>query len=119
MLGSPTGVISSAKMAAIASARPLSGLVLQIWSGRTAILSRVLQYSSALVIQYSVSICTVESVLRMYKDPSQLLAIAGSTGLFQVLKVNDFESRFEIASTRARELRALDSRWDSWSDLDH
>jgi hypothetical protein len=38
MLGSPTGVISSAKMAAIASARPLSGLVLQIWSGRTAIL---------------------------------------------------------------------------------
>jgi hypothetical protein len=45
--------------------------------------------------------------------------IAGSTGLFQVLKVNDFERRFEIASAAARELRGLDSRWDSLSDLDH
>jgi hypothetical protein len=45
--------------------------------------------------------------------------IAGATGLFQVLKVTDSERRFEIASAAARELRGLDSNWDSLSDLDH
>jgi hypothetical protein len=38
MLGSPIGVISSAKMAVIALARSLSGLVLLIRSGRRVIL---------------------------------------------------------------------------------
>jgi hypothetical protein len=45
--------------------------------------------------------------------------IAGATGLFQILKVIDAERRFEIASAAARELRGLDSHWDSLSDLDH
>jgi hypothetical protein len=45
--------------------------------------------------------------------------IAGATGLFQVLKVTDSERRFEIASAAARELRGLNSHWDSLSDLDH
>jgi hypothetical protein len=45
--------------------------------------------------------------------------IAGATGLFQILKVTDAERRFEIASAAARELRGLDSHWDSLSDLDH
>jgi hypothetical protein len=45
--------------------------------------------------------------------------IAAATGLFQVLKVTDAERRFEIASAAARELRGLDSHWDSLSDLDH
>jgi hypothetical protein len=45
--------------------------------------------------------------------------IAASAGLFQILKVTDSERRFEIASAAARELRALDSHWDSLSDLDH
>jgi hypothetical protein len=45
--------------------------------------------------------------------------IAAATGLFQVLKVIDCERRFEIASAAARELRGLDSHWNSLSDLDH
>jgi hypothetical protein len=45
--------------------------------------------------------------------------VAGATGLFQVLKVTDSERRFETASAAARELRALDSHWDSLGDLDH
>jgi hypothetical protein len=45
--------------------------------------------------------------------------IAGATGLFQILKVNDYERRFEIASTAARELRSLHSQWESLSPLDH
>jgi hypothetical protein len=45
--------------------------------------------------------------------------IAGATGLFQVLKVTDAERRFQTASAAARELRALDSHWDSLSELDH
>jgi hypothetical protein len=45
--------------------------------------------------------------------------IAAATGLFQVLKVTDSERRFEIASAAARELRGLDSHWDSLSELDH
>lgn len=44
--------------------------------------------------------------------------IAGATGLFQFLRVNDYERRFEIASAAARELGALDSYWQSLSDLD-
>jgi len=45
--------------------------------------------------------------------------IAASTGLFQFLKVNDYERRFEITSGAARELRSLSAHWESLSDLDH
>jgi hypothetical protein len=45
--------------------------------------------------------------------------IAGATGLFQILKVTDVDRRFDTASAAARELRGLNSHWDSLSDLDH
>jgi hypothetical protein len=47
------------------------------------------------------------------------VVIAGATGIHQILKVGDYERRFEIVSSAARELRGLDGHWDSLSDLDH
>lgn len=44
--------------------------------------------------------------------------VALATVLFQFLKVYDLERRFEIASSAARELRALDGNWRSLSPLD-
>jgi hypothetical protein len=48
------------------------------------------------------------------------VVIAGATGIHQVLKVGDYERRFEIVSSAARELRGLDGHhWNALSDLDH
>jgi hypothetical protein len=47
------------------------------------------------------------------------VVIAGATGIHQILKVGDYERRFEIVSSAARELRGLDGHWCSLSDLDH
>jgi hypothetical protein len=47
------------------------------------------------------------------------VVIAGATGIHQILKVGDYERRFEIVSSAARELRGLDGHWNSLSDLDH
>jgi hypothetical protein len=47
------------------------------------------------------------------------VVIAGATGIHQFLKVGDYERRFEIVSSAARELRGLGGHWDSLSDLDH
>lgn len=47
------------------------------------------------------------------------VVVAAATGLFQLLKVMDYERRFEVCSSAARELRGLNSYWLSLSDLDH
>ena len=45
--------------------------------------------------------------------------ISAATVLFQFLKVNDYERRFEITSAACRQLRAVDAKWRSLSNLDH
>jgi len=75
--------------------------------------TRILQVSSMACSTVAVVLGAAGEVLPI---PA---VIAGATSLFQFLKVNDYERRFEIASAAARELRAIDSNWDSLSDLDH
>lgn len=47
------------------------------------------------------------------------VVIAFATGLFQILKVYDYERRFATASTASRELRSISVHWESLSELDH
>ena len=44
--------------------------------------------------------------------------VAASTGFFQFLKVYDYERRFRIATSAARELKSLETKWTALSDLD-
>jgi len=81
--------------------------------GKLRLATRLLQISS--MISSSIAVVLGSAGETIFIP----VAIAAATGLFQFLKVNDYERRFEIASSAARELRALNSHWESLSDLDH
>jgi len=81
--------------------------------GKLRLATRLLQISS--MISSSIAVVLGSAGVTIFIP----VAIAAATGLFQFLKVNDYERRFEIASSAARELRALNSHWESLSDLDH
>jgi len=80
---------------------------------RLRLKTRGLQISSMLC---SAAATIISAAGVVYPVPA---VIAGGTSLFQFLKVNDYEHRFEVVSSAARELRAIEAGWDSLSDLDH
>ena len=73
------------------------------------------------ILQLFVGICSGAAiVLGAVNDAVVYLpvAVAAATSFFQVLKVQDYERRFRLATTAARELRSLDTKWAGLSDLD-
>jgi len=81
--------------------------------GRLRLYTRGLQISS---MMFSSAAVVLGSAGEIVLIPA---VIAAATGLFQFLKVNDYERRFEVASAAARELKGLSAHWESLSDLDH
>ena len=76
-------------------------------------ITRTFQVASMLLSSTAVVLGSAD-----YIEPIPVV-IAGATGIHQLLKVGDYERRFEIVSSAARELRGLEGHWASLSDLDH
>ena len=88
-------------------------IMLENEENRLRNITRALQITSMVLSSAAVVLGSAGSL-----EPIPVV-IAAATGIHQILKVGDFERRFEIVSSAARELRGLDGHWDSLSDLDH
>ena len=88
-------------------------IMLEAEENRLRSITRTLQITSMILSSAAVVLGSAGII-----EPIPVV-IAGATGIHQILKVGDYERRFEIVSSAARELRGLDGHWDSLSDLDH
>jgi hypothetical protein len=88
-------------------------IMLEAKENKLRIITRWLQITSMILSSAAVVLGSAGVI-----EPIPVV-IAGATAIHQILKVGDFERRFETVSSAARELHGLDGQWGSLSDLDH